>query len=404
MKTLIWGALLFALAAILAMLLQHNEGNVVLFYPPYRVDINLSLFAATLLLLFGLFYFLIRSVIVTWNMPARVANYRQRQLERKANAALRESLLAFFEGRFARTERLSATAADLPVNQDVAALLAARAAQRMQENERQQNWLNHVTNKQAQTARLVTEAELHVDNRQPSAALAAIAQLQSQGARHIHTLRLALKANQQLSRWSEVIRLVRLLAKREALHVVVATEIKRRAYESLFQERQHDSEALKRIWKDMPSEDRIDPFIALSAARTLVKGQLFGEARDILENALRQNWQSELVLQYVSCAGDQPQGMIEQAERWLEVHPDDAALQLTMARLCVLIQLWGKANKHFDMAIALAERKDIAKKIDALLPQIARSAHAELAEMLESQGKLDTALIHYRLAAQSKPL
>ncbi len=105
MRLLFWVAVLFAGAVGLALFTQFNHSNVVLFYPPYRVEMSLNLTLALLLLLF----FVVWTVLTTFRhlseMPRRAAAYRERSRMSKAQAALRESIENLFAGRFARAER-----------------------------------------------------------------------------------------------------------------------------------------------------------------------------------------------------------------------------------------------------------------------------------------------------------
>ncbi|MGE8510998.1 MAG: heme biosynthesis protein HemY, partial [Paraburkholderia terricola] len=51
-RGLLWLALLFAVAVVLAVVGRFDTGQVLLIYPPYRVDISLNLFVVGLVVLF----------------------------------------------------------------------------------------------------------------------------------------------------------------------------------------------------------------------------------------------------------------------------------------------------------------------------------------------------------------
>ena len=57
------------------------------------------------------------------------------------------------------------------------------------------------------------------------------------GTRHIHALRLALKANQRAEDWPEVLRLTRLLDKHNALHPALSQRLRELAYDDLLSDR-----------------------------------------------------------------------------------------------------------------------------------------------------------------------
>jgi len=136
MRILLWLLTLFASAIGLAVLARFNPGNVVLFYPPFRIDMSLNFFVLLLVALFVVLYVFIRAVRVTQKLPGKVISYRRQKRENDSNKALRDSLKAFFEGRFGHAEKAATRAAELDDNAGVAALVGARAAHRMRQTDR----------------------------------------------------------------------------------------------------------------------------------------------------------------------------------------------------------------------------------------------------------------------------
>ena len=104
-RGLIWLALLFVIAVALATVGRFDTGQVLLVYPPYRVDVSLNLFVVALVVLFILVYALLRIVRNIWRMPQRVAAYRARSRVAKAHAALRDAIGNLYAGRFSRAEK-----------------------------------------------------------------------------------------------------------------------------------------------------------------------------------------------------------------------------------------------------------------------------------------------------------
>lgn len=123
-------------AVALALLMRFSDGNLALLWPPYRVDISISLVLIVLLAAFVLGHVLLLALSNALGLPARVRDYRARRKREAAFNGLRDGLLAFFEGRFGRAERLSQAALADPSLAGPAALVAARAAHRMREPER----------------------------------------------------------------------------------------------------------------------------------------------------------------------------------------------------------------------------------------------------------------------------
>lgn len=393
MRLLIWLVALMAAAIGIAVTARFNPGNVVFFYPPYRVDMSLNLFVVLTAVLFMVMYGMLRALRATVAMPAKVAAYRQRKRERDGNKGLRDALKALFEGRFGHAEKAAMRAAELPENAGLAALIGARAAHRMRQASRRDNWLAGVVNDNSlKTARLMTMTELLVDDHQPEAALDAVAELNASGQRHIHALQWSMKAHQQAKNWPEVLRLVRSLDKHKALHPALSSRLRELAYEAMLSDSSHDAESIQRVWSTVPTADRVKPYIAARAATALNSRGLHDEARATAEEALRVEWDDRVVRAYRDAAGGAGSpsllAQIEHCETWIKQRPTDAELALTLGSLCLKQKLWGKAQRYLEQALS-----------DATEARMVREAHLKLAQMHEALGQQDEANAHYRQCA-----
>ncbi len=393
MRFFLWLLFILATAVGLAAVARFNPGNVVLFYPPYRIDLSLNFFVLLAFLLFFLVYFALKALNVTLKMPQRVAAYRRNKRDRESNKALREALKALLEGRFGHAEKAAVRAAKSAENGGLAALIGAQAAHRLDQSERRDQWLARIADEPAlKTARLMTSVEMLVDGRQPEAALAAVDELNASGTRHIHALRLALKANQQAQNWPEVLRLVRSLDKHNALHPALSRRLRAMAYESLLSDKAQDAESIRRVWAEVPAADKLQPLVAAHAASTFSSSGLPAEARAIVEKALAAEWDERLVRVYrrAAAAEGSPEllAQIERCEAWHAKRPDDAELTLTLGTLCLKQKLWGKAQRFLEQALA-----------DAGDGAIVREAHLKLAQLHEALDQQEQAQAHYRQCA-----
>lgn len=398
MRLLLWLVALMAGAIGVAVTARFNPGNVVLFYPPHRIDMSLNLFMVLALLLFLVLYALLRALRATVAMPARVAAYRQRKRERDGNKGLRDALKALFEGRFGHAEKAAARAAELPENAGLAALIGARAAHRMRQGPRRDQWLAGIAHDNAmKTARLMTITELLVDDHQPERALDAVAELNASGTRHIHALQWSMKAHQQAKNWPEVLRLVRSLDKHKALHPALSARLRELAYEALLSDGSHDAESIQRVWSTVPLVDRVKPYIAARAAAALNARGLHEEARATAEEALRVEWDDRVVRAYREASAQAGStsllAQIEHCEQWMRERPTDAELALTLGSLCLKQKLWGKAQRYLEQALS-----------DATEPRMVREAHLKLAQMHEALGQTEDAAAHYRQCALASVL
>lgn len=387
-RSLIWLAFLFAIAVVLAITGRFDAGQVLLVYPPYRVDISLNLFIVGVIVLFIVVYALLRIVRNVWQMPRRVAAYRARSRVAKAHTALRDAIGNLYAGRFSRAEKAARDSLANADNKGAAGLIAANAAHRMHEYARRDEWLAQIDGADWQDARLMATADMRADARDADGALAALTEMQSQGGRRIHAQQIMLRAQQQLKNWSEVLKLVKTLEKREAIHPAVAVRLRQLAAENLLRDRRHNADALLELWHSLTPVERHSPRLADLAAELLIALNRPQDARKIVEEALAQNWDARLLRRYPDTAGGDALPLIQKAEGWKNERPEDADLLFALGRLCLHQQLWGKAQSFLETALKLADNEPLKIR-----------SHRALARLHEQLGDTEKASLHYRESA-----
>ena len=392
-RGLLWLAFLFAIAVVLATLGRFDAGQVLFVYPPYRVDVSLNLFIVGVVVVFILLYALLRFVRNVVTMPRRVAAYRARSRAEKAHNALRDAIGNLYAGRFSRAEKAARDSLADERNKGAAGLIAANAAHRMHEYARRDDWLEQIDDADWQEARLMATADMRADGRDADGALTALTEMRTQGGRRIHAQQIALRAQQQLKNWSEVLKLVKLLEKREALHPAVAVRLRQLAAENLLRDRRHNPDALLELWQSLTPVERHSSRLADLAAELLIALDRPQDARRIVEEALAQNWDARLLRRYPDTARADALPLIQKAAAWRKERPDDADLLFALGRLCLKQQLWGKAQSFLEGALKSA---DIAENEPLKI-----RTHRALARLHEQLGDSAKAAEHYRESALS---
>ncbi len=350
MKFLVWLLGLFSLAVALK-LAAHNPGYVLLVYPPYRIEISLTLFLLMLLTLFVLGYFAVRLALSAIRLPAYVRQFRLERAHSKGRSAMMEALDAFFEGRYAVAEKAAVRAMDLGESSGLNPVIAARAAHELREFDRRDAYLATAENQSTgvSTMRLMAQAKFNLDQHQPQAALQSLKELRKGGVkRHVGALHLELRAQQQARNWDAVLDIVDQLKKRSAMDDAAAAQIRQQAWLEKIRAHTLDAPALLTIWKSTPGEFRKRPKVVAAAVRALIHQGDCRSAQQILTDRLNVEWDSDLVMLFGECLTGEAGNRIEQAERWLKQHPDDAGLLLVLGKLCLHQELWSKAQNYLD--------------------------------------------------------
>jgi HemY protein len=395
MRSLFWLLAVFAAAVALVIVGRLDAGYAVVIFPPYRIEASLLFVAIAALLAFILLYIAARLLGHAVGLPATVGAFRARRRRERAHGALAAALQAYYEGRYARAEKHATVAFELGPVPGVAALLAARAAHQMRDFERRDRWLERAdaAGDKLQTARLVSRAELALEDRDFAGAREALRRLEDRGAKHIATTRMLLRAERGTGAWDEVLRLADQLGKHDAISPAVADEYKVQAMVELLARSADDAGAFERRWRAIPARAQVQPRLAAAGARHATAHGRAAMAREIIEKALAAEWSPQLASLY----GELPSSMdpaartaeararIERAERWLLERERDPELLATLGRLCAQAQLWGKAKSFLEASLSF---------------EPTRTAHLELARLAERLGENEDAQRHYRRAAE----
>jgi HemY protein len=388
MRQLFWFIVIAALATGAAIFLRHDAGYVVVVTPPYRVEISLTLAAGGIVLAFLIVYALLRIVSHTLRMPAQVSIFRKHWRQNRGREALRGAMQMLLEGRYSKSQKLARRAYELDEAPALAALTAARAAHQMRDTEERERWLERAAGAAGDSieARLATRAELLLDERRFDEARSVLRELDEKGPKQVATMRLLLRAEQGLQHWEEVLRIVRLLEKRDALSPEAAESLRITAIVETLKRKAMDVETLQSFWSGLPSAERRVPRVAAAAARQFLSLGGCKQAHRVLTDVLNRQWAPELVPLYAECHDENTLERIEQAERWLKERPHDAALLLALGKLCAYQELWGKAQSYLEASLSQSA---------------SRATHLELARLFDRMGRESDANLHYRAASDS---
>jgi HemY protein len=381
-----WVLAVFALAVGLSLAAHLNDGYAILVVPPYRVELSLNFAILLGIAGFTFGYLLLRLVTQTLRLPLHVRAFRERRRSEKGRAAMLSALQALFEGRYARAEKSAAEAYELGQAPALSALIAARSAAEMRELERRDQWLARAEShdSDARQARLAVQASLLLDDRRYEDALEVLHELSASGPKRIATQRMLMKAHQRLGHWDEVRRLATALGKRGVLAEVAAAQLRIVAEIEALRQQAGDAARLVACWQR--TEDKLDARVARTAAQLFIALGDIRRAREIAAAALEAEWSEVLVLLYGDCLGTDALAPIERAEKWLRSRPRDRALLLTLGRLCLQQELWGKAQSYLEASLS---------------EEASRSAHVALAQLLDRIGRPEDANRHYRASADA---
>jgi HemY protein len=396
MTRLLIYAILAAVGVALVLGLQSHGGAVTIWWSEWRLDLSLS---TALFALAGLFIaHLVLTRVLGWLMdiPARVRRSQARRAELRRLKALADLALDFHEGRFARVmksaEDFQAQFGELqeaqrPVSRLVS-VMAARAAHELRDPLLRKRWLARLSSEDLSKSDhphllALTEAQFALDEHQPVAALESLEGLMRGERRQIHTMRLLTRAYQLGEQWEDLIRITKLLENRHAISHLVADHNREMAVRGLLKKAAADATAVRRVSDLLSREDLHQPGVAMVVSTAHLAAGRPGEARRLIEAALREKWDDRLLPIYADC-DDNVGAQLAQMEEWSRQQVASHEMHLALGRLYHRAQQMGKAGVHLEQAVAART------STEALLA---------LAQWADDQGDAEAARRHWRQAA-----
>jgi HemY protein len=193
---------------------------------------------------------------------------------------------------------------------------------------------------------------------------------------------------QQLGDWQ---RLAELLPELEKHKVLPVQQLQQLSEQVWLRRLQHAAAeglpALRLAWQDMPKPLRTSEVLVSLFMQHLMKAGQETEAGVLLSRQLKLGWSDTLIATLGHLDTRNPQQLLLQLENWLKERPNNAVLLLTLGRISLRNQLWGKAREYFEQALRATKAVPLSAEINA-----------ELGRLLESLGEGERSLACYRRA------
>ena len=333
MSTLFWFLVLAALAVATALLTTQGGGYVLLVVPPWRIELSFAAFVVGVMLLMVLGFFVTRLTAGTLSLPMTLRALRLGRRRARARDAVLQAVSAFFEGHHARAEQAAAQALQQGESAGLCAVVAARAAHAQRRFEARDSYLEglHSLSPSDRVMQLTTQADLLLDERRHQEALETLRRAREIAPRNQAVRRLTLRAQIRLRQWDQVLQTLQTLERPTPSSVRTPRPYVARPISNCSTDTVRTTRGCMRCGAVSARRSAPTGAVALAAASRFVGLKQMDEARDIVEHALEHQWDTELAALYGQCTGGTVLTQIERAERWLQEHPQDAGLLLSLA-------------------------------------------------------------------------
>ncbi|MBS0288967.1 MAG: hypothetical protein JSS07_02870 [Proteobacteria bacterium] len=373
MKYLLISLTALLIAAWVGLNLKPDPGMMIVTVANWRVDLPLWLGAVILLMLYALLHFAISILVKIFNTTKFFANLWPHLYKNRAKRLTNKGLVALAEGHWAKAENLLIKGADYSQIPWLNYFSAAKAAQELGKDDKRDFYLQRAAQLTPETGVAVslTQADLQFKHSQYEQSLATLSQLTHKVPNHPYMLTLLQKIYLQLQDWDKLLELLPRLKHYHALSAHEYKKLEKKVYCQLLLNKSKNSvESVNEFWQKIPRDCRHEGEIASLYAKFLLKHDNPIEAESILRSALKHEWQEDLIRLYGHLAHPSSQKLLNLAESWLNTHPQSPSLLLTLGRLCVRQQLWGKAQRYFEASLSLNPDPETYAELGSLLEKL----------------------------------
>ena len=382
------GVFLFLVLVILVILLVQvsidDPGYVLISRAPHEIEISLSFFIITLVLVIIFAYVILRLVMRLLYAPRDIGRWHVRRNVRLARQSTLDGYARLIEGDWGSAEKALTgrlTYSNTPL---LDCLGAAYAAQQQGNEKARDDYLNkaramdpeHVEAIELTRARLLERAG------QTDEARGILEHLYEKGSKSgaaqgmlVSLLRLQ-EDWQALERILPQLKRTSLLPEAELETAWCDVQCRR-----LGEDSDHDGSNANHVWSSMSRQDKKNPLIIGAYCRRLMDIGNMLEAEKLLRKTLGKQWHNNLVRLYGLIRTGRPVDQIQVVEAWAKSHPQDPNVLTTLARLYLYA---GDKDRSRSLLVEAARYGG------------GRESYMELGLLLEALGEGDSALQAYR--------
>lgn len=358
MKLLILILITLAIGAAVASLIIFDQsyvnislGNTQLF------ENNITVFVLLLIAAIAIVYYLLRFIMAVFNAPDILSNYSYKRNRQAAVEHLNSGFVSLVEHKYAQAERHFIKGVAYSDVKLVNYLNAAKAAAMQHKFGTTREYLNQLRSQRLapELAILFTEAEIALEAQQVHNAKTAVDKIAKIAPKHEHLPRLQARLYYQLADWQSLTALLPQLKKNKKLSAHQIANLELEAGRGLIEDAgmKFADEALNKAWGSLPRMLKKDNRIVSVYIAALLAKREFDTAETIIRQALNKNWSETLIEQYSQVELDSKHKLLEQCQKWAQIHHNSANLFLTMARLAASELNFSLADEYYRKSLQL---------------------------------------------------
>lgn len=371
--------LFFVFGAWLGNIFLADSGYVLIVWQQTSIELSLFLAVLLLMLVAGMGLICLELLLGVFGLRALLNKWLQQRRSVRAQRSYSKGLEALALEDFRRAEKLFNQSAKASYEPLAAYLAAAQAAQGQHAAQRAEEYLQLADSYQYRLMVQITRIRLWLQTGQWEAAAAQLKSIYSHYKKEPVVNQLLLESLVKLQAWQDCLEWLPILAKAPIADTLTNQALMKVAYQhSLIMlakttgrvDKTITFRQLQEFWQQIPRQHQRDADVVMSYVQALISVGFYQEASTIIERVLNENWHNGLAELYGRVLHAEPEIALEQAKKWLNIHPQSPVLLLTLGRLSMQCRDWTMAKAYFEQSLVLHKNTETYAEFVRLLQHL----------------------------------
>ncbi len=356
--------------------IAEDPGYALFTYRQWSVEMPLWFMFFSLVAILLLFYYLLSFFGWIDVLVYRWKNWLRWRRKYKSYSKTNRGLVELIEGQWRGAEYDLLAGVEQSNAPLVNYLAAAKAAHEQTAYDKRDSYLRkaHQVAPHSEVAIGLTQAQLQFNQGQLEQALATLDHLRRVAPKNGLVLKLLERVYVHLADWKGLLKILPNLYKAKVVNAENLEKLELKVYQELLSttgQKANDADILRELWLSIPKKFRADPELIYHYTQQLLRyPDTQVEVEYLINKALKKGWNKDLVRVYGLLNTTHAKKQLSTAENWLKQYPNQSVLLLTLGRLCMRCNLWGKARDYFTASIALEEHPEAYLEQGLLLEQL----------------------------------
>ena len=366
--------LLFLIGSVWAGLeIIRHPGYLFIIYQSWIVQMPLWFALISFIVALIIFYLLINSIDQLRWIGFRLKNWLRFRRANRSYSKTQDGLTMLIESRWKKAERLLLAGINQATDPLINYLGLAKAAHEQKDFDNRDRYIKKAYQlaPEASLAIGLVQADLEIAQGNFEQAIATLSCLQQKMPLQPRMLKLLEKIYVHLADWKNLQTLLPSLRKAKLITTEQAELFEKNIYCELLRSHLNKNlDDIQSLWNDIPRSIKKNPEVVYEYVKQLLHYANTTEVEALIRKTLKYHWHAELVKIYGTLPYSQLNRQLVIVSAWVKTYGQHPELLLTLGRLCVRLQLWGKAKDYFEKCLALGHNPEASYDYGMLLEQL----------------------------------